>query len=166
MYWRRKMFGFLNDIQAKFIAAVIAVLIIAAAWFYVQHLESTIDAVKAQNARLEDVITSQKVAMDNLKNDVIKMNKVQGNYSDKVQVIEKDREDLEKKLTTTKNGNPRDLNKIANKKPTAFEKIINRASKDSLRCNEIVSGSPLTADEKTGKVKNSVCPRLLKGAKK
>jgi hypothetical protein len=159
------MFGFLSGIQAKFIAAVIIILMVVAAWFYVKHLESSLDAVKAMNARLEDVVTSQKVAMDNLKNDVIKMNKVQGKYSDKVQVIEKDAQDFEKKLTTTKNGNTRDLNKIANKKPTAFEKIINRASKDSLRCNEIVSGSPLTADERSGKVKNSVCPRLL-GVKK
>lgn len=161
MYWRHKMFGFLSGIQAKFIAAVIIILMLVAAWFYVKHLESSLDAVKAMNARLEDVVTSQKLAIDNIKNDVIKMNKVQGNYSDKVQVIEKDAQDIEKKLTTTKNGNPRDLNKIANKKPTAFEKIINRASKDSLRCNELVSGSPLTADEKAGKVKNSVCPRLL-----
>ena len=160
------MLDFFGGIQAKFVAAVIAVLLLIAAWFYVQHLQSTVELVKAQNARLEDVVTSQKLAMDNLKNDVIKMNKVQGKYSDKVQVIEKDNQDLEKRLTTTKNGNPRDLNKIANKKPTAFENIINRASKDSLRCNEIVSGSPLTADEKSGKVKNSVCPRLLKGVKK
>lgn len=165
MYWRHKMFGFLSGIQAKFIAAVIIILMLVAAWFYVKHLESSLDAVKAMNARLEDVVTSQKVAIDNIKNDVIKMNKVQGNYSDKVQVIEKDAQDIEKKLTTTKNGNPRDLNKIANKKPTAFEKIINRASKDSLRCNELASGAPLTADEKSGKVKNSVCPRLL-GVKK
>jgi len=159
------MFGFLGGIQAKFIAAVIIILMLVAAWFYVKHLESSLDAVKAMNARLEDVVTSQKVAMDNLKNDVIKMNKVQGKYSDSVQVIEKDTQELEKKLTTTKSGNARNLNKIANKKPTAFEKIINRASKDSLRCNEIVSGSPLTADEKSGRVKNSVCPRLL-GVKK
>lgn len=159
------MFGFLSGIQAKFIAAVIIILMLVAAWFYVKHLESSLDAVKAMNARLEDVVTSQKLAMDNLKNDVIKMNKVQGKYSDSVQVIEKDTQELERKLTTTKSGNPRDLNKIANKKPTAFEKIINRASKDSLRCNEIVSGSPLTTDEKSGRVKNSVCPRLL-GVKK
>jgi hypothetical protein len=159
------MFGFLSGIQAKFIAAVIIILMLVAAWFYVKHLESSLDAVKAMNARLEDVVNSQKLAMDNLKNDVIKMNKVQGKYSDSVQIIEKDAQELEKKLTTTKSGNARNLNKIANKKPTAFEKIINRASKDSLRCNEIVSGSPLTADEKSGKVKNSVCPRLL-GVKK
>jgi len=159
------MFGFLSGIQAKFIAAVIIVLMLVAAWFYVKHLESSLDAVKAMNARLEDVVTSQKLAMDNLKNDVIRMNKVQGEYSNKTTVIEKDPVELEKQFTTTKSGKPRDLNKIANKKASAFEKIINRATRDANRCNEIVTGSPLTADERSGRVKNSVCPRLL-GVKK
>jgi flagellar biosynthesis/type III secretory pathway M-ring protein FliF/YscJ len=156
------MFGFLSGIQAKFIAAVIIILMLVAAWFYVKHLESSLEASKAQLARMEDVVSSQKLAIDNLNRDVIRMNKVQNDYGEKVKGFDKSYDRLEDKFNTTKSGKPRDLNKIANKKPTAFEKIINKASKDAARCNEIVTGSPLTLAEKSGKVKNSVCPELLK----
>lgn len=156
------MFGFLSGIQAKFIAAVIIVLMLVSAWFYVKHLQSSLEVAKAQMARMEDVVNSQKLAIDNLNQDIVRMNQVQTEYSEKVKDYDKSVDQLEDKFNTTKSGKPRNLNKIANKKPTAFEKIINRATKDSLRCNEIVTGSPLTLAEKSGKVKNSVCPELLK----
>ena len=156
------MFGFLSGIQAKFIAAIIIILMLVAAWFYVKHLESSLEAAKAQVARMEDVVTSQKLAIDNLNRDIIRMNKVQNEYGEKVKEFDKSYDRLEDKFNQTKTGKPRDFNKIVNSKPSMMEKTINRASKDANRCNEIVTGSPLTLAEKSGKVKNTVCPELLK----
>ena len=155
------MFGFLSGIQAKFIAAVILVLMLLAAWFYVKHLESSLDAAQSKIARFEDVITSQKLAMDNLKNDVNRMNQVTTDYSNKVNRIEQNTQRGIKPLYETKTGKARDFGKIANKHPSIVEKIINEGTKDALRCNELATGAPLTAAEKSGKIKNKICPELL-----
>lgn len=156
------MFGFLSGIQAKFIAAIVVILLVVAAWFYVKHLQSSLDAAQSKLARMEDVVNSQKLAITNLNNDIIRMNKVQNDYSEKAKEIDKSYDRLEDTFNQTKSGKPRDFNKIVNKKPDLMEKKMNRATKDSLRCNEIVTGSPLTFAEKSGKVKNTVCPELLK----
>lgn len=159
------MFGFLSGIQAKFIAAVILVLMLLAAWFYVKHLESSLDAAQSKIARFEDVITSQKLAMDNLKQDVIRMNEVTTEYSNKVNRIEQNTMRNVKTMGETKTGKTRDFNKIVNKHPDLMEKAINNGTKDSLRCNELASGAPLTPGERAGIIKNKVCPELL-GVKK
>lgn len=155
------MFGFLSGIQAKFIAAVILVLMLLAAWFYVKHLESSLDAAQSKIARFEDVISSQKLAMDNLKNDIIRMNEVTTQYSNKVDKIERDVMRNVNSMSETKTGKARDFNKIVNKHPDLMEKTINQGTKEALRCNELASGAPLTPGERAGIIKNKVCPELL-----
>lgn len=159
------MFGFLSGIQAKFIAAVVIILLLVAAWFYVKHLESSLDAAQAKMARMEDVVTSQKLAIDNLNKDIIRMNQITTDYSNKVDKIEQDTMRGVKSLSETKTGKARDFNKIVNKHPDVVEKIINQGTKDALRCNELASGAPLTPGERAGIIKNKVCPELL-GVKK
>jgi hypothetical protein len=50
---------------------------------------------------------------------------------------------------------------MAQEKPSIVEEKVNRGSKDALRCNELITGSPLTEDEAAGKVRNNICPTLL-----
>lgn len=159
------MFGFLSGIQAKFIAAVILVLVLLAAWFYVKHLESSLDAAQSKLARMEDVVTSQKLAIDNLNKDIIRMNEITTEYSSKVDKIEQDTMRSVRTLSETKTGKSRDFNKIINKHPDLVEKAINQGTKDALRCNELATGAPLTPGERAGIIKNKVCPELL-GVKK
>ena len=155
------MFGFLSGIQAKFIAAVVIVLLMLAAWFYVKHLQSSLDAAQSKLARMEDVVTSQKLAIDNLNQDIIRMNQVQTDYSNKVNKIEQDTMKSVKSMSETKTGKARDFNKIINKHPDLMEKAINQGTKEALRCNELATGAPLTPGERAGIIKNKVCPELL-----
>jgi hypothetical protein len=39
---------------------------------------------------------------------------------------------------------------------------VNRGTKDALRCNELITGAPLTTEEKSGKVKNGICDELIR----
>jgi hypothetical protein len=50
---------------------------------------------------------------------------------------------------------------MAAEKPSVVEDKINRGTKDALRCNELLTGSPLTQNEISGKVRNNICPDLL-----
>ena len=71
--------------------------------------------------------------------------------------LEKDRNNLTKKLGR------HELDILAAAKPGLVVKIINRASKNELRCFEIQSGSPLTHDELAARKKSEIngeCPGI------
>lgn len=159
------MFGFLSGIEAKFIAAIIVILMLVGAWFYVKNLQSSLDAAQSKIARFEDVISSQKLAMDSLKNDIKRMNDIQTDYSNAVVDIEGKVQALRDRFEKTKTGKPRNFAHIVHDHPEAMEKAINRGTRDSFRCNELVTGARLTPAERSGKVKNTICPELLGGKK-
>ena len=71
--------------------------------------------------------------------------------------LQEDRKNLANKLGR------HELDILAQNKPGLVEKIINRASKNELRCYEIQSGSPLTEDEKAATKKSQIngeCPGI------
>lgn len=159
------MFGFLSSLESKFIAAVVAILILLAGYFYVKHLQSSLEAAQAKVATFEDVISAQKLAMDTLKKDIARMNEIQTDYGNRVSVIDGKVRNLADKFSKDRNGKPRDFAKDVAAQPDAMEIRINRATRDAHRCNEIVTGSPLTADERRGRVFNSICPEYMGGKK-
>jgi hypothetical protein len=55
----------------------------------------------------------------------------------------------------------RDLAMSAAKKPADVEIRVNRGTRDALRCNELVTGAPLTPDELSGKAKNNICQNII-----
>jgi hypothetical protein len=50
---------------------------------------------------------------------------------------------------------------VAKGKPTETEKRVNRGTQDALRCNELVTGAPLTKEEKSATIKNGICQDLV-----
>ena len=71
---------------------------------------------------------------------------------------------LEKKFDkVSANFGTRDIGKLAENKPGPIGKVISKASKNALRCFEILSGSPLTESElaatKPSQL-NSECPSI------
>jgi len=68
-----------------------------------------------------------------------------------VQKLQKDKEDLSKRL------GKHDIGNLAENKPKLVERIINGASKSAARCVEIASGSPMTEEELNG-TPNRECP--------
>jgi hypothetical protein len=157
------MFGFFSGIEAKFVGAIIILLMLVGAWFYVKSLQSSLDAAQSKIAVFEDIISSQKLAMDTLKNDISRMNNIQSEYSEQIGTIDEKVRGLADRFTKDKNGKPRDFSHVVHSHPEVMEKAINRGSRDALRCNELVTGAKLTPEERSGKVRNSICPELLGG---
>ena len=61
------------------------------------------------------------------------------------------------------NFGTRDIGKLAEVKPELIERVINRASKNALRCIELAAGAPRTHDEISARKKsqtNPECPAL------
>ena len=92
-------------------------------------------------------------------NQILQVNqsKLEGAVAASKAALEKDRNNLTKKLGR------HELDILAAAKPGLVVKIINRASKNELRCFEIQSGSPLTHDELAARKKSEIngeCPGI------
>ena len=129
--------------------------------FYIKSLNTQLELAAEKQARMDDVINSQQMAMEAVQNNLKAMQEAQSELNGKLSEAEQGRRSLEVKFNQTKDGQTRNIGAMANKEPQRVEDSINRGTKDAGRCNEIISGSPLTQDEKDGKIKNSICPDLL-----
>jgi hypothetical protein len=152
------MFGGLG---IKIAIAAILFSIISGGYFYIQSLQSELKVAAEVQQKLEDNIKAKDEAMDQIKRDVENMNRIQQDLSGKLKDAERTSSDLAKKFMVDQEGKERNIGRLAAEKPTEIEDKINRGTKDALRCNELITGSSLTKDEKSGKVKNNICPDLI-----
>ena len=65
----------------------------------------------------------------------------------------------------TKSGEEKDVGKAAVVKPKIIENAANKGTAEQARCFELLSGAPLTEDEKNGKITNKMCPELFGSGK-
>ena len=148
------MFGYL-----KMIFAVIFISGIAGAGMYVMKLRADNVILKANQIQLEASITSQKKLLEQQKVDFDAIMEANKQMNILVNNLKEDMRNLDKRF----NKKNRDIGKIAVKKPSLVEKIINNASERAKRCVEIASGAPLTEAEINATKKSEInpeCPAL------
>lgn len=132
---------------------------------YVIFTQSKIESLTINNAVLEENSKALKVAaeqnaktVDEL---VLEQEKVHKEFlalQTEYQIIRSQKAELEARL------NKHNLTELALTKPELLEKILNSASKDALRCFEIISGAPLSDKERSAKNErefNAECPWLF-----
>lgn len=129
---------------------VIAMMAMSTGFFvYYKYTQKEIDNYKLQIGIYQAEVIKRNATIDILKESI-----------DKIQAINKDIQILKDLDNIQKENMSLSLQKLedaARGKPTLVQGIINKASKDRLRCLEIATGSPVKQEEK-----NSVCPQLLK----
>jgi hypothetical protein len=145
----------------KVAIAAILFSIISGGYFFIKEQAAQLELAKEVQAKMEGVIEKQGLAMDNMKADVERMGQVQNDLSKQVGAADQAAKNLSKKFTEDAEGRERNLAAMAAEKPSVVEEKINRGTKDALRCNELLTGAPLTDDEAAGKVRNNICPELL-----
>ena len=148
-------------IGIKVAIAAILFTVISSGYFFIKEQAAQLELAKEVQAKMESVIEKQGLAMDNMKADMERMGQVQKELSGSISAAEKDNKALAKKFTEDAEGRERNLAAMAAEKPSVVEEKINRGTKDALRCNELLTGAPLTDDEAAGKVRNNICPDLL-----
>ena len=120
-------------------------------YLYVQKLQKDNATLKSNQIKLESAVEDQKNVIESQAEDFKKIR----NTLDKLEIekakLEKDKQDLSKRL------GKHDIGNLAENKPGLVEKIINKASDKAARCMEIASGSPLTEEELNG-TPNRECP--------
>jgi hypothetical protein len=138
----------------KIAIAAILFSVISGGYFYIEALQGKLEAAAEVQQRLEGVINQQKLVMERNAADLKKMQTINAEVADKAGKAEREVAVLNNKLSK--------LDEVVTKAPPSQTEIkINRGTKDALRCNELVTGSPLTNDELSGKIKNNICPELI-----
>ena len=150
----------LAGIGLKIGLALGAASIVAGGYFYVKTLQSDLALAQANTAKAMEVVTSQQTVMEQLQKDIKRIQSITGDLNKKLAQAEKNVVTLSNKFDTTSGGQSRDLGKDAVASPKAVEKVINRATKDAIRCGELVTGAEPKPDET-----NSPCPDLVPGGK-
>lgn len=154
------MFG-LSSLWIKVAFVVGLVVMISGGVLYIKKLKADLRVAAAEKARLEDSIRAKDAAMDQIKRDIANMTKIQTDLNSKLRAAEKTATELSRRFNVDKNGKERNVGRIAGEKPGQVQNSINVGTRDALRCNEIITGSPLTPNEKSGKVRNTICPELF-----
>jgi hypothetical protein len=146
------------NILAKLSVYAVIAALITAAFFYVKNLQSTLELAKMDLIRIEEVVERQTLLIDELKESTRLIQIIQNELFEQFNEIDQNIEDSSDRLRSELGG---ELEAVANRNPAQVVEIINRTTSDSIRCNQLVTGSPLTPDERAGTVTNSVCPEIL-----
>lgn len=158
------MLGFLGLSPLKIFGIVAILATIAIGVFYVKHNENVKQRLLTENAQLQananiykDAIETQNETIDFLreqqKRRAEEFLKAESNFA----TIRAQNQELVDKLTELEGS----LNAAEN--PQAAQVIVNDISKNVNRCFELISGAPLTAEEKNAKNEtefNPECPWL------
>jgi len=120
---------------------------------YIYYLKSENETLEANNQKYEMVVEQQEQTIEQKKADIRDIKEANKNV-DKQQ--EQTRE-TEKNLDQKFNKKERDLTDLSLAKPGLIENIINDATKESIRCNEIAMGAEIKESDKD----NSECQELV-----
>lgn len=142
--------------KIKLIAGLIIFCVMVTGYFYIQALQGKLEAAAEVQQRLEGVIDQQQKVLDRNAEDMKKMQELNTKLSNDFSDSQTQLSDLNTRF------NKFNLAEKAAANPSDAEMKVNRGTVDALRCNELVTGARLTADEKSGKVVNSICGEYVK----
>ena len=127
------------------------------AYKWITKLQNDNKILQVNQSKLEGAVAHQEVTIKKQMANAAQIQSINSELREQQTVLQKDKKNLAKKLGR------HELDILAENKPGLVVKIINRASKNELRCFEIQTGSPLTHDELAARKKsqsNSECPEL------
>jgi len=143
-------------IRLVIILAIVGIL--AGGVWYVTNLKADLATSEANNRQLVEATREQNLLIEQMKQDVASIQQANAELQ---QQNEKQRRDVE---TLNSKFSKRDFGALAAEKPAVVERLVNRGSKNALRCMELASGSPLNEAEKAAKTPmeaNRECPSLI-----
>ena len=126
-------------------------------WKYYTYTQETIRVYAENAARAEMAQAETQAALEQTIKDLEKVQEKYNQVSADFNSAKKRVDGLQDKLKE------HDLPFLAEQKPGLVEKILDKGSKDMLRCLEIISGNPLTEEELNVTTKskaNTQCPDL------
>ena len=155
------MFGISASIKA--IATLIVILVLASGAWYVMNLKADLAVSEMNNRTLQDGIREQQDLMARMQQDIRTIQETNQRLHTLNEEQRREVDALSKKFSQDAKGQPRDFGALAAEKPELVERLVNRGTKNAMRCLEIASGAPRTEAElaaKTSAEINKECPAI------
>lgn len=146
--------------KAAAVMAMILLFTMGGFYVYYQDTQKKMAVLIENNAKLETAVQTNEQAISSLQNSVASANAELTRVNKAFAEARVQNRELTDRLAK------HEIGMLAANKPGMVEGIINKASDKALRCFEIISGSPLTEQEKGAKDAksfNSECPWLWTG---
>jgi len=112
------------------------------AWKYYTYTQEQIRIYAVNAATAELAQQESEAALESLHKDMAEIREQFATVSAEFEIAQSRVDNLEEKLSE------HDLGALAQAKPKLIERIVDKGTKDVLRCYEILTGSPLTEEEK------------------
>lgn len=147
----------------KSVTILIIVLMLAAGGWYVTNLKADLVMSENNNARLQEGIKEQQELLAQMQRDIGQIQEINKGLQDVAQKHRADVEALSKKFSQDAKGSPRDFGQLAAEKPDLVERLVNRGTRNAMRCLEIASGAPRTEQELSAKNASEInkeCPAI------
>lgn len=145
----------------KILLIVFVISAAGAGYMYVSNLQKNLMIAQANAAKLETAVQLNEQTITSLKADYEKINQELTRINNEFAETRRQNSVLRDKLANV------DLGMLAQTKPDSIQRAINRGTANAGRCFELLSGAPLTDQEKEatdGKTFNKECPWLWPGA--
>lgn len=142
----------------RLVLITVIVAVIAGGLWYVINIKADLAVSESNNQKLVQATEAQKLLIDSMQADIKQIQETNQQLSEQ---NEKQRRDVE---TLNSKFSKRDFGALAAEKPEIVERLVNRGTKNALRCMELASGAPLTDAEKNAKTPmeaNRECPSLI-----
>ena len=155
------MFGIGASVKA--IVALIIVAIVAAGGWYVMNLKADLAISEENSKRLQEGVREQQALMKQMAEDIAKIQDINRELAEQTTKHRAEVDALSRKFSQDAKGQPRDFGQFAKEKPELVERLVNRGTKNAMRCLEIASGAPRTSEEISAKSAteiNKECPAI------
>jgi hypothetical protein len=155
------MFGIGGAIKA--VVVLVVVILLAVGGYYLINLKADLAISENNNKKLQDGIQEQQALMKQMTEDIAAIQQINRDLNDIAGKHKAEVDALSRKFSQDARGQPRDFGNFAKEKPELVERLINRGTKNAMRCLEIASGAPRTEQElaaKTATEINKECPAI------
>ena len=150
---------FFGRLKLYLILALLLAGIVGIAYWYYNDTQSKLQLAAERNAVLTITNLNKELAIAKLTEDIKRSQEIVAALNEKFTYLRKDYDDLKNRFTKNSvNFGTRDIGKLAEVKPKLIERVINKATKNVLRCFEILGGSPLTEKEINATKKSQINP--------
>lgn len=152
----------MTTVTKGLIVAIVVILGIGYAYFKYSQ-----DKISSQGETISNqkvIISSQKETIEEQNKNIKEIREILRSTNEEFSKFRVEVEQLRRKFNKVSSLlGSRDIGKLAQAKPKSIEKIINLGTRETLRCFEILGGSPLTEEEKNATKPseiNKACPKI------
>ena len=145
------------------IVALIMTVVIAGGLWYVSNLKADLVQSQENARRLEEGIQEQKDLLKQMVEDVAAIQQTNRDLQNLAERYRGEVDTLSKKFSQDARGNPRDFGQLARERPELVERLVNRGTRNAMRCLELASGAAHTREELAAKSSgeiNKECPAI------